>query len=207
MCMNEDNNNKERLDVMLDMETLGTKEGSIILSVAMQTFSPDVQKPPREDFDFYEHISVLDSLWHHFRSDESTEEWWGRQSEEAKQKALEGQKNAQRLQNVMCLLHKVLTQWNEKYDLYLWGRGVGSFDLPLLDTVMRNVMKEMMGDAYKTPWNYWAAMDVRSVENFCQVCGMEKMQTVTPHDAREDVMKQIKEVQMCWQYVKIERAI
>ena len=107
----------------------------------------------------------------------------------------------------MCLLHKVLTQWNEKYDLYLWGRGVGSFDLPLLDTVMRNVMKEMMGDAYKTPWNYWAAMDVRSVENFCQVCGMEKMQTVTPHDAREDVMKQIKEVQMCWQYVKIERAI
>ena len=29
----------------------------------------------------------------------------------------------------------------------------------------------------------------------------------SPHDARGDVMKQIKEVQLCYQFIKIEKAL
>lgn len=194
---------KERLDVMLDMETLGTTAGSIILSVAMRTFTLD-GSAPKEDFDFHHHISVLDSLWHHLQSDERTEEWWRQQGEGVRVKAMEGQKTAVGLESVMRLLHAQLKQWNEKYDLFIWGRGVGGFDLPLLDSVMKRVMGEA---GYKTPWNYWAAMDVRSIVNFCKQCGLEMEKMETPHDAREDVMKQIKEVQTCWNYVKVEKAI
>lgn len=195
---------KERLDVMLDLETLGTKEGSIILSVAMVTFNVDVLKAPKEEFNYHQHISVLSSLFHHLRSDDSTEDWWMRQSEMARQKVLDGQKEALNMDGVMRLLYDLLSRWNDKYDLFIWGRGVGGFDLPLLDSVMKRVMGEA---GYKTPWNYWAAMDVRSIVNFCKQCGLEMEKVETSHDAREDVMKQIKEVQTCWNYVKVEKAI
>lgn len=194
---------KERLDVMLDLETLGTKEGSIILSVAMKTFNVDVLKAPKEEFNYHQHISVLSSLFHHLRSDDSTEDWWMRQSEMARQKVLDGQKEALNVDGVMRLIYQLLTKWNEKYDLYIWGRGVGSFDLPLLDGVMRKVI----GEGYKTPWKYWSAMDLRTLVNFCKLCGMVFMPEETPHDAHEDVLKQIKEAQVCWQYVKVERAM
>lgn len=194
---------KERLDVMLDLETLGTKEGSIILSVAMVTFNVDVLKAPKENFNYHQHISVLSSLFHHLRSDDSTEDWWMRQSEMARQKVLNGQKEALNVDGVMRLLYDLLSRYNDKYDLYIWGRGVGSFNLPLLDGVMRKVI----GGGYKTPWRYWSAMDVRTLVNFCKLCGMIFMPEETPHDAHADVMKQIKEVQMCWQYVKVERAV
>lgn len=194
---------KERLDVMLDLETLGTKEGSIILSVAMVTFNVDVLKAPKEEFNYHQHISVLSSLFHHLRSDDSTEDWWMRQSEMARQKVLDGQKEALNVDGVMRLLYDLFSRWNDKYDLYIWGRGVGSFDLPLLD----GVMKKVVGEGYKTPWRYWSAMDVRTLVNFCKLCGMIFMPEETPHDAHADAMKQIKEVQVCWQYVKVERAV
>ncbi|MDD6017177.1 MAG: 3'-5' exoribonuclease [Prevotellaceae bacterium] len=194
---------KERLDIMLDLETLGTQAGSIILSVAMQTFSLDETKEPKEEFSDHLHISVLSSLFHHLMSDYDTEDWWMRQSPEARQKVLNGQRDAADVENVMHLLYPLFSRWNEKYDLYIWGRGVGFFDMPLLDAVMRTVI----GDGYKTPWKYWAAMDVRTLMNFCKTCGLAYPKTETPHDAHEDVMKQIKEVQMCWQYVKVERAV
>ena len=50
-------------------------------------------------------------------------------------------------------------------------------------------------------------MDVRSVTGFCKECGLEMEKRPTPHDAMADVEKQIVEVQTCWQYVKVERAI
>lgn len=195
-------NKKERLDVMVDMETLGTAPGSIILSVAMKTFTLD-GGASAETLDYHQHISVLDSLWHHLTSDYATEEWWMNQSGTAKKKVREGQNDALSLETTMLLIYELLTKWNKEYNLYLWGRGVGSFDLPLLDEAMRRVVSE----GYKTPWNYWAAMDVRSIQNFCYQCGLEKKSGETPHDAREDVIKQIKEVQTCWQYVRVERAI
>ena len=194
---------KPRLDIMLDLETLGVSAGSIILSVAMQTFSLDCSHAPKEELDYYQHISALDSLWHHLRSDEGTEEWWTKQSEAAKRKLMEGQKSAVGVEGVMRLVYEVLKGWNEKYDLFIWGRGVGAFDLPLLDSVMRKII----GDGYKTPWNYWSAMDVRTIVNFCRRCAMADLALDSPHDARGDVMKQIKEVQLCYQFIKIEKAL
>ena len=190
---------KERLDVMLDLETLGTKEGSIILSVALKTFCVDATKEPKEDYNYHQHISVLSSLFYHLTSDYDTEEWWAQQSVEARKKVLEGQKEAVEVDGVARFLHALLTRWSEDYNLYIWGRGVGGFDLPLLDAMMRTVI----GEGCKTPWKYWAAMDVRTIMNFCKMCGHQPAKEDTPHDAMEDVQKQIKEVQCCWHYVKV----
>ena len=200
--MEEKKKKKERLDIMIDLETLGSSEGSIILSVAMKAFRLDGAKPVK-DFCYSQHISVLSSLMQHLHSDFATEEWWAKQSEDAKTSLFEGQKNALQVGGVMRLIHDVLQTYNDTYQLYLWGRGVGSYDLPILDSVM----KKVVGEGYKTPWNYWAAMDVRSVVGFCKECGMETERANTPHDAMADVEKQIVEVQTCWQYVRVERAV
>lgn len=194
--------NKTRLDVMLDLETLGKERGSIILSVAMQTFQLDGGNPVK-DFTYIQHISIFDSLLHHFTSDYETEEWWRSQSDAAKQSIRNKQNCSVGLEMAMLGIYELLKKWDAEYELYLWGRGVGSFDLPLLD----EAMKRIVGDGYKTPWRYWAAMDVRSVQNFCQRCGLPKGGAETPHDALEDVKKQIREVQMCWHYVKVEKAL
>ncbi len=198
----EESEKKKRLDIMIDLETLGTEAGSIILSVAMKAFRLDGAKPV-ERFCYHQHISVLSSLMEHLRSDFATEEWWAKQSEKARSEILKGQKSALSVGGVMRLIYDVLSLYNRQYDLYLWGRGVGSFDLPILDFVM----KKVVGEGYKTPWNYWSAMDVRSVTGFCKCCGLEMEKRPTPHDAMADVEKQIVEVQTCWQYVKVEMAI
>lgn len=193
---------KDRLDVMLDIETLGVNEGSIILSVAMKSFRLD-GSIPSENLCFYKNINVLSSLMKHLRSDFATEEWWANQAEETRKRMMDGQRTSLDVDSVMRLVYEVLSKYHRQYSLYLWGRGVGSFDLPLLDYVMKLVV----GDQYKTPWNYWSAVDVRSIVQFCGYCGMDHDKMATPHDAMEDVNKQILETQLCWQYVKVERAL
>lgn len=193
---------KERLDIMIDLETLGTSAGSIILSVAMKAFRLDGGEPPT-DFCYHQHISVLSSLMQHLRSDVATEDWWAKQPEDARRNIMEGQKGALEVGGVMRLIYEVLAMYNDQYQMYLWGRGVGGFDLPILDFVM----KKVVGDGYKTPWKYWSAVDVRSVVGFCEECGMDMEKRSTPHDAMADVEKQIVDVQTCWQYVKVERAV
>ena len=96
---------KERLDIMVDLETLGTEAGSII---AMKAFRLDGSKPV-ERFCYHKHISVLSSLMEHLRSDFATEEWWAKQSDDARSEILAGQKSALSVGGVMRLIYDVLS--------------------------------------------------------------------------------------------------
>ena len=127
---------KERLDVMLDLETLGTSAGSIVLSVAFKTFSLD-DSIPLTIITHHQHVSIISSLLMHMTSDFNTEEWWNRQSEEARQRIQDGQKESVDIASEMILVYELFKQWNENYDLHIWGRGVANFDLPILDEAMR----------------------------------------------------------------------
>lgn len=187
---------------MLDLETLGTSAGSIVLSVAFKTFSLD-GSIPLTILTHHQHVSIISSLLMHMTSDFNTEEWWNRQSEEARQRIQDGQKESIDIASEMILVYELFKQWNENYDLHIWGRGVANFDLPILDEAMRRAV----GECYHTPWKFWNVVDVRSIVSFCKDCGLQLEKVDTPHDALEDVMKQIGEVQLCWQYVKVERAV
>jgi len=66
-------------NIMVDLETLGTKPGSIVLSIGAVYFGLDGLGK-----DFYSVISVEDSEACGLTSDQSTVDWWTKQSEEAR---------------------------------------------------------------------------------------------------------------------------
>ncbi|QIG75236.1 endodeoxyribonuclease protein [Rhizobium phage RHph_Y52] len=64
-------------DVSLDIETLGTKPGSIILSIGAVAFDPEDYNPERLwSGAYYRNISVLSSIMRGMTMDEESVKWW-----------------------------------------------------------------------------------------------------------------------------------
>lgn len=61
------------LDVSIDIETLGTTPGAVILSIGAVSFSPDHHNP---EGCFYRNIDTLSSLMRGMTVDSETVEWW-----------------------------------------------------------------------------------------------------------------------------------
>lgn len=164
-------NIKPILNLTIDIETLGTKPGCVITEVAMKSFS--LVEEEQVDFpeEWHCHISVISCLMNHLTVDENTINWWTRpEKAEALEILYSGQAKANSLDYAMKELYTRLTDYAKKYDIYIFGRGVGTFDLPILDYAMRQVI----GDSYRTPWQFWQVMDLRSIYRFCEWCGMVK---------------------------------
>jgi hypothetical protein len=70
-------------DIMLDLETLGTKPGGIILSIGAAQF--DLKKGLIDaDNTFYENIQISDSVEKGFTITGETIEWWFKQDDNAR---------------------------------------------------------------------------------------------------------------------------
>lgn len=210
--------NKPRLDLMVDIETLGTDPNSVILQVAIVPFSPNPKNEvpdTREElggdyfgytdkstFGFTSTISVFTNMLLGRTVSQDTINWWN-DPKRADNLASMVQKidgdGADDAREVLLEIYHIFAKLNEHFDMYLWCRGY-DFDLPILDYAMRQAVEyaaKHTGDtpAYKTPWNYWAKRDVRSWVDMLKLVGIEPTKVETPHDAWADCMKQIKEVQ------------
>lgn len=203
-------NNKPRKDIMLDIETLGKERGSIVLSVAFCDFPlhPDPNYAPL--FCNVIHISIASSLMLHMTSDYETEEWWSApERKEAYNAMILGQTEAIPIDEAMAKIREIFDGLNATYDTYIWGRGVGSFDLPLLDECLLRVWQQQHpgkpSDDYRSPFPFYKAMDVRTLVNFCKALGMTPEERDTDHVAMADVMKQIAEVQECYRFLNPDK--
>lgn len=87
------------MDIMLDIETLGTKPGCVILSIGALAFEPDVSPLPTQvpigtpvylpdnkntGRVFYQNLTIWDQLLLGLEIDPKTLDWWRAQSDEAK---------------------------------------------------------------------------------------------------------------------------
>ena len=136
-------------DVMHDLETLGTKPGSIILSIGAVAFS---DKDLHDEF--YVEISVLDSELYGLSTDKSTMDWWAKQSPEAR--ATFDRCHNPDNPTVLTLTDALssYTAWLCKVSgtpkagkLRLWGNG-SDFDNVLLAEAYRAIGQEM-------PTQFW----------------------------------------------------
>jgi len=192
---------KPRYDIMLDIETLGNKPGCVVLSVAMKHFELNTDVPSTSiDVEYSAHINVMSSIAAGFDIDDGTVKWWQNQSEDTKAAMTLGMKLPLSVDDVAMEVYQILKDINENYELYIWGRGVSTFDMPILDEMLRRGVG-MSGEEYKTPWKFWSAMEVRSIYGFHKLCGMPVDKVETRHDALADVEKQIKEVQQCYAFI------
>ena len=163
------------MHIMVDLETLGTSPGSIILSIGAVSFCPMRQEIRDE---FYINIDRDLSLDCGMTTSQDTVDWWSRQSQEA---------IAALLVDPVSPLHasqKFREFWSVSGGEFIWSHGA-TFDIPLMEAMFR-----MTGAP--TPWKFWNARDTRTIFDISR-CNPDRTKG-THHNALDDARNQAEAV-------------
>lgn len=145
--------------IMLDLETLGTKPGCVILSIGAVVFDPftrlDLTLPPQQPApDFYRNIDLFSSLMAGLEIEQATVEWWRGQSDEAKQ-AFTSSMSPYSLRTALIHFSEWLTSVESSIDdIVVWAKSP-SFDCAILRAAYRAC-------GIATPWSFRNEADVRT---------------------------------------------
>jgi len=163
-------------NVMLDLETLGTVPGCIVLSIGAVAFDPEADALGDE---FYTVVSTPSCLSHGLRSSESTIEWWSRQSEKAQEVLRSAKHGGLHLEDALSDFTVYLVQFGLD-KVRLWGNG-SDFDNAILSTCYHAVNGE-------APWSPWNNRCYRTLKNLIR--GPKLKREGTYHNALDDAKSQ-----------------
>ena len=144
--------------LVFDVETLGLREDTVVLSLACVPFQFETFKSYGERVldGFYVKFNAEEQITNHHRSTtKSTIDWWKQQSPEAKKYSLTPHKDDVSMEAGL----KQLRDWikTTKYDYknsYIWSRGT-YFDFPKIEHMYWQLDQEI-------PANTWRIRDVRT---------------------------------------------
>lgn len=159
------------MNLMIDIETLGTKPGCAILSIAAVPFGPDAD-------------DLIPAYYHKIDRDSCTEvgliadpitlAWWQKQNIAAYAEAFSGKEH---IHSALDSLTEYCKQWEK---IRVWGNGA-SFDVPLLEAAYAACnMKE--------PWHYTNSMCYRTMKNLFP--SVPYLRPTTAHNALSDATAQ-----------------
>lgn len=165
---------------MLDLETLGTAPGSVILSIGAVHFGGGEILNQ-----FNSAISIKSSEAAGLKTDGATMLWWMQQSEAARRALSEGQKKAGKLFEVLQDFNGWLADCaqGDYKNVMLWGNGA-SFDNTLLAAAYRAC-------DLRHPWRYANERCYRTVKALHPEI-TEDAREGTHHDALADAIHQAK---------------
>jgi len=157
--------------VMIDIETLGTAPGSVILSVGAVVFDPDGDALGAE---FYANIDPVDCQKHGLTIDAATVLWWFDQTEDAR-----AHLKPMRLP-LTHALGGLAAFLRDNQVKRVWGHGA-TFDPVLLDAACRAC-------GLKTPWSPY---DVRDTRTLYELAGVKPDRAKgVHHNALDDARAQ-----------------
>lgn len=159
--------------VMIDLETLGTQPGSVILSIGATIFDPDAAPGECNTKEFYVVVNKESSLDYAMTVSESTLEWWSQQSAEARKVLVEAEEGGEDLDVALQMLADFIPLGAK-----IWSNGA-NFDQPLLDVAYNRVGKPL-------PWKYWNSRCYRTVLALYPEEKNVRPATVLAHNALED---------------------
>ncbi len=142
-------NEKKLGHLMLDLETLGNKSNSAILSIGAVEFDIETGETGRE---FYERIDLQSCLDKGLIVNSSTIYWWLEQNEKARKEVSKGGNN---LEIVLRNLHLFM---NTLGNFQIWGNGV-RFDVGILEDAY-------FACKFDIPWSFRNERDVRTLVSF-----------------------------------------
>lgn len=179
--------------IMLDLETLGSKPNSIILTLAAIRFNPwasyhsDVSTMSSLDC-FYRRIDTtsFDNIDHSI--DDSTLEWWLKQSESAKAEAFAEDDR----HNISDALNE-FRRWAGDPDT-AWANGL-AFDVPMIEFFCRETKQV-------EPWRWWLVRDARTLYSLCP--DIKRNQYHDAHHALVDCFAQVIQLQQCFSRLGVE---
>ena len=135
---------------MLDLETLGNKSNSAILSIGAVEFDLETGELGRE---FYQRIDLQSCLDRGLIINGSTFYWWLTQNENARREVAKGG------ENLLLVLQNFTNFTSQLGNFQIWGNGV-RFDVGILeDAYVACSVQEM-------PWNFRNERDVRTLVSF-----------------------------------------
>ena len=173
--------------VMLDTETLGTRQDSAFISIGACLFDPNTGEIGET---VYQNIDWDDALKKRGITG-ATIKWWLRQSKEA--------------QNRVCAPGKPLKEVLKNFGRWfregdperrVWGNGA-TFDVSLMENAY-------LAEFGVTPWAHWNVRDVRTIMDV----GSNLFNKAdipfegTQHDALADAIHQAKYVSKMWQLLR-----
>lgn len=164
-------------NVMIDLETLGTQPGSVILSIGAVLFDPSLPVDECLGEEFYMVVSTASCIEHGLQMSQATIDWWSKQSPEARTVIDQANDNSDLATNT---LHTALTQLTAflPVGVKVWSNGA-NFDQPLLD-----VAYDRIGSV--VPWKYYNSRCYRTIIGLYPDEKSVRPATVCAHNALED---------------------
>jgi len=156
--------------LMVDIETLGTRPGAIILSVAFVRFSDEANMTIN--------LSIPDQEMLGMEKDESTLAWWAKQDPIAMQRATS---NPLPLAQALPYIATWLNWARGTDDFQIWCHGA-TFDCPLLDELFRRANMPC-------PWQFWQVRDTRTLYDLALI-NPKDFAVPPPHVALNDAIGQ-----------------
>lgn len=174
--------------VMIDLETWGTKPGSMVRSIGAVVFDPETG-----DFgdEFYANICDASQEVLGLTKDPSTEAWWAEQSAAAQAALLADQRT---LPDVLGAFNRWFTAVGGEQ---VWGHGA-NFDPVLLESAFNACLLD-------APWQFWNVRCCRTV----LAAGNrrpDRRATDTHHNALHDAKAQARAVAAAFRYGKFSPA-
>ena len=172
---------------MLDLETLGTRPGCVILTLGAVKFDPYSLKEPGPGIYFRVDVDEQTALGREVQED--TMQWWLEQVEDVREEAL-GEHDRVSLDTMYRDLNRFLVGADN-----IWAQG------PLFDFAILEHLYRQMG--WPTPWHYWQIRDSRTlfgVHGDPRVKGKAGL-----HNALEDCVSQATAVQQIYNRLGIEK--
>jgi len=172
---------------MLDLETLGTRPGCVILTLGAVRFDPYSLREPGPGL--YLRIDADEQIAQGREVQEDTLQWWMNQAEDVREEAL-GEGNRVSVTEMYQQLNRFLVGAN-----CIWAQGP-LFDFAILENIYRQY-------EWPTPWQYWQIRDSRTLFG---VHGDPRVKgKVGLHNALEDCVSQATAVQQIYKRLGIQK--
>lgn len=174
-------------DLMVDIETLGTKPGSPVIAIGAVFF--DIMSGELGER-FYGKIDVEDAM-RYSRISGDTFKWWMAQNDAARREATSGFMSAN---EVFADFYNFMSVNANLGKMCPWGNGA-SFDITILEVSFERILGK------PAPWKFWNVQDVRTIKRVGESVGHKYPHDLkgVAHKAIDDAIHQAKYVAYYWQ--------
>lgn len=175
------------MDLMLDLETLGTRPGCVILTIGAVKFDPYSLAEPGPGI--YMRVDADEQIAAGREVQEDTLKWWMDQVEDVREEAL-GEADRVSVEYMYRELNRICVGVQN-----IWAQGP-VFDIAILENIYRQY-------GWPTPWQFWQIRDSRTlfgVHGDPRVKGREGH-----HNALADCVYQAQGVQQIYKQLGIKK--
>lgn len=186
---------KQKLEIMIDLETVSLKENAGWLEVAAVPFRLDGKELHEGEGFFVGYTAIVDLMSCYMAGMDmnGSQDFWMQQDPKAVARLVNGKK--QSICNVVNDLFDYLAAYQETYEVEVWAQGT-DFEFPKVEWCFRKFVEK------EPPYSYWNKVDSRT---FCNKMGIKKEDFEfegVKHCALDDCKHQIKKVNAAYKILE-----